>query len=187
MKSIIPIPVIAIFCLFNYPLVAQERDTISDFYEYANREWLDNTTIPENSSVINDWGILWDDIIDKSIEILSGGSSYNLDKNYQYNLTQLRNFYKSATEYSTNERKRVYLVQKHYPMLFGVVFSKITIPQNKEKKIKEINLFVKTISRQKLIMKIHKKISPSIFVIPRAHQITCFYAKRFLLAKAYHD
>lgn len=118
--------------------LGQERDKITDFYEYANREWLDTTAIPENFIVINNWGILWDDIIDKSIEILSGESEYVLDENHQYILSQLRNFYKSTAEYSKNERKRAYLVQEHYPMLFGVVFSKITIPKNKEEKIKEI-------------------------------------------------
>ena len=138
-KNIIVFFIVALTCFFNSNTVlGQERDTITDFYEYANREWLDNTTIPENISVVNNWGILWDEITDKSIEILSIESKYDLEENYQYILIQLRNFYKSTAEYSDNERKRIYLVQKHYPMLFGVVFSKITIPQKKEEKIKEI-------------------------------------------------
>jgi len=119
-------------------ILGQESKTITDFYEYANREWIEQTTIPENIDVVNNWGILWDEIIDKSIEILSGESKYDLDENYQYILAQLRNFFKSTANYSDNERKRVYLVQKHYPMLFGVVFSEITIPQEKEEKINEI-------------------------------------------------
>jgi len=123
-------------------ILGQERETITDFYEYANREWLDNTIIPENTIVVNNWGIVWNKIIDKSIEILSSESKYDLDENCQYTLTQLRNFYKSSAEYSNNERKRVYLIQKHYPLLFGVLFSKITIPINKEERIKEIIKYV---------------------------------------------
>lgn len=138
-KNMLAILIVALTCFFNSNMVlGQERDTITDFYEYANREWLENTTIPENVSVVNNWGILWNKIIDKSIEILSSESKHDLDENYQYILTQLRNFYKSTAEYNDNERKRVYLVQKHYPLLFGALFSKITIPYDKEEKIKEL-------------------------------------------------
>jgi len=137
-KMIVFFIVALIYLSNSNKVLGQESKTITDFYEYANREWLESTTIPENFDVVNNWGILWDEIIDKSIEILSSELKYNLDENYQYILTQLRNFYKSTAEYSDNKRKRVYLVQKNYPMLFGVVFSKITIPQKKEEKIKEI-------------------------------------------------
>ncbi|MFC2117160.1 M13-type metalloendopeptidase [Bacteroidota bacterium] len=131
--------IIALSCLFNSnTILGQEREPVSDFYEYANRDWIKNTSIPENVSVVNNWGILWNKIIKKSIEILSSESNYDLDGDNQYILTQLRNFYKSTYEYSDNERKRVYLVQKHYPLLFGVIFSKITIPKRKEEKIKEL-------------------------------------------------
>ena len=131
-------------------VLGQERDTITDFYEYANKRWLDNTTIPENASVVNNWGILWNKIVDKSIEILSSESKYDLDENYQYILTQLRSFYKSTAEHSYNERKRVYLVQKNYPLLFGVLFSKITIPYNKEERIKEIIKYLTFAYREKI-------------------------------------
>lgn len=150
-KNMIAFFIVALTCFFNSNTVlGQERDTITDFYEYANREWLDNTTIPENVSVVNNWGILWNKIIDKSIKILSSESKYDLDENYQYILTQLQNFYKSTAEYSDNERKRVYLVQKHYPLLFGALFSKITIPYDKEEKIKEIIKYLTLAYREKI-------------------------------------
>ncbi len=105
--------IVALTCFINSNIIlAQEGDTIFDFYEYANKEWLDNTIIPEKVSVVNNWGILWDEIIDKSIEILSDEVQYELDKNNQYILIQLQNFYKSAAENIPNERTRVYLVQK---------------------------------------------------------------------------
>jgi putative endopeptidase len=150
-KNMIVFFIVALTCVSNLNTVlGQERDTITDFYEYANREWLDNTTIPENASVVNNWGILWNEIIGKSIEILSSESKYDLDENYQYILTQLRNFYKSTAEYSNNERKRVYLIQKHYPLLFGVLFSKITIPDYKENKIKELIKYLIIAYREKI-------------------------------------
>jgi len=129
-------------CSHSKTVLGQEKDTITDFYEYANREWLDNTIIPKNASVVNNWGILWDEIIDKSIEILSGEVQSDLDENHQYILVQLQNFYKSAAEYSADERKRVQLVQKYYPMIFGVIFSKITLPNDKEEKINELIKYV---------------------------------------------
>jgi len=137
-KNMIAFFIVAFTCFSNSNTVlGQESDTITDFYEYANREWLENTTIHEDISVVNNWGILWNKIIDKSIEILSSESKYDLDENYQYILNQSRNFYESTAEYSDNERKRVYLVQEHYPLLFGALFSKITIPYDKEEKIGE--------------------------------------------------
>ena len=89
---------VLIFCFNSNKILGQEKNTITDFYEYANKEWLDNTIIPEKVSVINNWGILWDEIIDKSIEILSDKVQYELDENNQYILIQLQNFYKSAAE-----------------------------------------------------------------------------------------
>lgn len=143
--------IVALICLFNSTIIlGQERNTISDFYEYANREWLDSTIIPSNASVVNNWGILWNEIIDKSIEILSGDVQYVLDENHQYILVQLQKFYRSATENTPNERKRVYLIQKHYPMLFGVIFSKITIPSDKEEKIKEVIKYVRLAYKEKI-------------------------------------
>lgn len=121
---------------------AQKGDTITDFYEYANWDWLNSTIIPKNTSVVNNWGILWNRITDKSIEILSGDSTYNLDQNHQYTLKQLRNFYASAINYSNDNRKRVELIQKYYPMLFGILFSNITIHPSKEEKIKELLNFL---------------------------------------------
>ncbi len=118
--------------------VYAQRDIITDFYEYVNRDWFNSTTIPKNTNVVNNWGILWNKITDKSIEILSGDSLYSLDQNHLYTLNQLRNFYNSTIKFSDDNRKRVELIQKHYPMLFGVLFSKITIPQNKKEKIKEL-------------------------------------------------
>ena len=128
----------------------QNEEFISDFYEYANRDWLNITPIPQNVSVVNNWGILWNEIIDKSIEILSGETKYELDNSHQYILIQLQNFYKSTVEYSGDERKRVELIQKHYPMLFGVIFSKITIPYKKEEKIKELIKYLTISYRTKL-------------------------------------
>ena len=111
-------------CSYCSQTFGQDEDTITDFYEYANKDWLDNTIIPENSVVVNNWGILWNKIINKSIEILANDQTYELDESYLYILIQLQNFYKSTIEYSTDERKRVELVQKHYPMLFGMCIFK---------------------------------------------------------------
>lgn len=126
------------FLLIGKVNYSQLKTKMSDFYEYVNKEWLDKTIISDNMSVVNNWGILWDNIIIKSIEILSGNIHYELDKNNVYILAQLQNFYKSAAENIPDERKRVYFIQKHYPMIFGVIFSKITIPNDKEEKIKEL-------------------------------------------------
>lgn len=122
----------------------QNIDQINDFYEYANRDWLDSTVVNENMSVVNNWGLLWDRIIDESIEILSGDSQYDLDEKHLFLLTQLQNFYKSSIEHSNDERKRVALVQDHYPMLFGILFSKITVPEAKEDQVSEIIGYLKT-------------------------------------------
>lgn len=61
-----------------------------------------------------------------------------LTKTRQYLLSQLRNFYKSTAVVSENARERTMLVQKHFPMLFGILFSKITVTPEKEKRTKEI-------------------------------------------------
>jgi len=137
-------------CSYCSQTFGQDEDTITDFYEYANKGWLDSTSIPENSVVVNNWGILWNKIMNKSIEILANDQTYELDESYLYTLTQLQNFYKSTIEYSIDERKRVELVQKHYPMLFGIVFSKITITNDKEEKIKKIIEYITIAYRMKI-------------------------------------
>lgn len=146
----IKILITIIFLLIGTVNYAQEKTKISNFYEYVNKEWLDNTIISDNMSVVNNWGILWDNIINKSIEILSGDVHYELDKNSEYILAQLQNFYKSAAENIPDERKRVYFIQKHYPMIFGVIFSKITIPNDKEEKIKELIRYLILAYKQKI-------------------------------------
>ncbi|NPD85850.1 hypothetical protein HNS38_13840 [Lentimicrobium sp. L6] len=172
MKIIIKFQIVALICFFStYTILAQEKDPISDFYEYANREWIENTTIPENVSVINNWGILWDEIADQSLEILSGDSLYYLDEDHQYTLTQLRNFYKSTAEYGDNDKKRVYLVQKHYPMLFGVVFSKVTINQNKVEKIREIIKYLKIAYKEKIENSTKIKMNNYDFFLTRLEEM----------------
>ncbi|MBU2553611.1 MAG: hypothetical protein KKF98_04065 [Bacteroidetes bacterium] len=145
------------FLLFGKENYAQVNTKISDFYEYVNKEWLDNTIISDNMGVVNNWGILWDNIINKSIEILSGDVQYELDKNSEYILAQLQSFYKSADENIPDERKRVYFIQKHYPMIFGAIFSKITIPNDKEEKIKELIRYLTLAFKQKIENSEHVK------------------------------
>lgn len=128
----------------------QNVDPIDDFYQYANSDWLDSTVVKENISVVNNWGLLWDRIIDKSIEILSGDSQYDLDEKHLFLLTQLQNFYKSTIEYSNDERKRVALVQNHYPMPFGILFSKITVSEAKENQVNEIIGYLNTAYHDKI-------------------------------------
>jgi putative endopeptidase len=143
--------IVALTCsVISITALGQEEDTITDFYQYANKDWLTNTTIPENATVVNNWGILWDRICDKSIEILSTESKYDIVDYDQYTLTQLRNFYKSTAEYSDNKRKRVSLVQKHYPLLFGVIFSRITVANYKEERIKELIKYLTISYREKI-------------------------------------
>ncbi len=117
---------------------SQENDAIEDFYEYANRDWLDSTGLHKNTIVINSWGIRWDSITVKSVEILSGNSKCDLDKNHLFALYQLRNFYKSSINANKSNVESVRLVQNHFPMLFGIVFSEIIISTSKEKKIEEL-------------------------------------------------
>lgn len=125
---------------------------IKDFYEYVNSDWLEETTIPKNGVVVNNWGILWDKITEKSIEILSGNTQYNLDKEHSFTLEQLQNFYKSASldEHYSDESKRVALIQEQYPLLLGIIFSKITISDEKEKQINIILNFLKEAYRNKI-------------------------------------
>jgi len=118
--------------------IGQKKDTISDFYEYVNKAWIDSITLSEHASVVNNWGILWEEITAKSIEILSGDSQYDLDEEHHFVLTQLQNFYKSTIEYSNDDNERIKLVQQYFPMQFGILFSKITITQTKEEMINEI-------------------------------------------------
>lgn len=142
--------VVSVSFSFSNTAWGQEENKITDFYEYANSDWLNNTTIPPKASVVNNWGILWDKVCDQSIEILSTETQYELDEKHQYLLKQLRIFYKSTAQYSANERKRVYLVQKHYPLMFGVVFAKITIPHDKEDQINKIIEYLTLAYREKI-------------------------------------
>jgi len=119
-------------------ILAQNNDSISDFYLYANNEWINNTILPENYVVINQAGILWEEIEKESFEILSGNLTYEFDKEHLYALRQLRNFYISTSETIENPRKRVAEVQKNFPMNYGIIFSKITLSQKKETMIREI-------------------------------------------------
>jgi len=119
-------------------ILAQNNESISDFYQYANNEWVNKTVLPENYVVINQVGILWEEIEKKSLEILSGNLTYELDNEYLYTLRQLRNFYKSTSETIENPQKRVAEVQKNFPMTYGIIFSKITVTQKKEAMIREI-------------------------------------------------
>jgi putative endopeptidase len=146
-------------------LLGQENQPITDFYEYVNKEWLDNTMLAENEIVINNWGILWEKITDKSIEILSGNIAYKLDPDYQYMLDQMQNFYKSAEEEIPDNRKRVYLIQSHFPFNFGVVFSRITIPQKKEEKIKELIRYLKMAYKAKIENSEHIDIKTADFFL----------------------
>jgi len=131
-------------------ILCQNREEISDFYAYINKDWVDSIVFTENTLVVNNWGILWDKIIDKSVEILTGGVEYDLDEDHLYTLNQLQNFYKSSIEYSDDNSKRVELVQKHYPMLFGILFSKITLSQRKEEIINEIIDYLTIVYRKKI-------------------------------------
>jgi predicted metalloendopeptidase len=84
-------------------LLGQENQPITDFYEYVNKEWLDNTMLAENEIVINNWGILWEKITDKSIEILSGNIAYKLDPDYQSDISHFPEMPKlSESEYESN-------------------------------------------------------------------------------------
>jgi len=146
-------------------VTAQDTKAISDFYEFANKDWLDETALPYNVSVINNWGILWDEITIQSIEILSGELEYDIDGDHQYMLQQLQNFYMSAAEKQKSEKERVFLVQAYYPVIYGVVFAKITIPRDKEKKIRELINYVSIAYQEKIenSTKI-KESSPSFFL-----------------------
>lgn len=146
---------IILFVLFQLSflkteIIAQNNDPISDFYQFANKEWIDNTILPENYIVINQSGILWEKIENKSIEILTDSLTYGLDKEYLYALQQLRNFYKSTSGTSEDTRKRVVEVQNNFPMIFGIVFSKITISKQKEEMINEIIKYLTTAYKYKL-------------------------------------
>ncbi len=131
-------------------IIAQNNEPISDFYQFANKEWIDNTVLPENYIVINQSGILWEKIENKSIEILTDSLTYGLDEKYLYALQQLRNFYKSTIETSENTQMRVAEVQNNFPMIFGIVFSKITISKQKEEMIKEIIKYLTIAYKHKL-------------------------------------
>ncbi len=129
----------------------QASDSIADFYEYANAEWLQNTKIPGGGTVVNNWGILWDDIMIKSAEILSKEQSYELDEEHQFVLSQLRNLYESSSGKFGNDRQRVEMVQTKFPTLLGIVFSKITFSQKEEDKLNDVIEHLKEAYQIKII------------------------------------
>lgn len=134
----------------TYRIIAQNDKPISDFYEFVNKEWLESTVLPENSIVINQVGILWEKIEKTSVEILTDKSTYDLDEDHLYALNQLRYFYKSTSEVSENERKRLSEVHKRFPMVFGIIFSKITITPEKEERVREIIKYLIQANRSKI-------------------------------------
>ncbi len=136
MKKII-IFLVTIISLSNNS-VAQKIKIDGNFYDHVNRDWSETITLEENIPVVNNWGILWDEITDKSIEILSTNNDYGLDSKHLELLSRLRLFYKSTADYSTSKTKRVRLVQETLPIHFGVIFSEITIGKEKEKTLNEL-------------------------------------------------
>lgn len=136
--------------LISSLLFGQIEEPIDDFYEYANSEWLQNTTIPDGGFVVNNWGMLWDNIIDKSIEILSQETDYELDEDYQFVLIQLQNLYNSSSVKFADERKRVELVQEKFPTLFGILFSEITYSVDEKNRINELIKYLKSAYRIKI-------------------------------------
>lgn len=103
------------------------QEPITDFYTFANKDWLDNTILTNKQTVVNNWGILCSEIMNQSQEILSESKYYKLNSSDIYTLTQLRNYYKSTSASIKSDYKRVNLIQENFPMVFGVLFSKITL------------------------------------------------------------
>jgi len=136
--------------LFTTKIIAQNNELISDFYQFVNKEWIDTTVLPENYIVINQSGILWDKIENKSMEMLTDSLTYGLDAEYLHALQQLRNFYKSTIETSENTQTRVAEVQNNFSMIFGIIFSKITISKQKEDMINEIIKYLTMAYKYKL-------------------------------------
>ncbi len=134
----------------NTIMLAQTNAPISDFYQSVNSEWINQTVLPENYVVINQVGILWEEIEKKSIEILSGSLTYELDDQHLYALKQLRSFYNSTSGTIENPKKRVAEVQKNFPMNFGIIFSKITVTHQKEAMIREIIDYLSLAYRYKI-------------------------------------
>ena len=137
-------------CFAETRSYTQDNKPISDFYHFANKEWLENIILPNNVVVINQAGILWEKIEDKSVEILNSSLTYGLDEKHLYTLNQLRSFYKCTSEIIEKNRKRVAEVQKNFPMAFGIIFSKITIPHQKEEMIREIIKYLTLSYRYKI-------------------------------------
>ena len=185
-------------------LTAQTIEPISDFYLYANSEWLKHTELPPNYIVINQSGLLWKKIENKSLEILNNSSTYNLDNDYLYTLQQLINFYYSTDQTLESQQKRVVAVQKNFPIAFGIIFSEITINQHKEEMIREIIDYLKLAYRYKIettdiIGERYKKFylnkldnlefdigSPPISDFPEIPQLSkTSYSNNLILAKSY--
>lgn len=129
---------------------AQENKPIKNFYLFANQNWLDSLVLPENYIVINQAGILWEKVEQKTIEILNDSFTYNLDKDYTFALNQLRNFYNCTSEVYENDIKRLAIVQKNFPTILGIVFSKITVTSQKEEMVKEIIKYLTLAYRNKI-------------------------------------
>jgi len=131
-------------------VAAQNEDSISDFYLLANKKWIKETELPENYVVINQAGILWEEIEKESVEILQDSLDYGLDEQHLFALQQLRNFYRSTFDTIENPRKRVAEVQKNLPMIFGIVFSRITISEKEDRAIREIIKYLSLAYKQSI-------------------------------------
>lgn len=140
---------ILLLCV-NFTGKTQQELPIKDFYIFANEEWLNKTVLPAKSLVINNWGIAWDSICSKSIEILAGNSDYKLQGKYLNSLNQLRIFYRSSIKHGNSKQKSLQLIQQHFPMLFGYLFSEITFIPEKQTKINELIVFLKQAYHDKI-------------------------------------
>ncbi len=131
--------ILILFMMSMVTLLPAEQVPV-DYYTAVNEDWFNNSIIPDNLPVINNWDLLWQKITDKSIEILKSEHDYKLEKDDLHNLTALRNLYNSLADSSElqSDKSKVYYIQKAFPMYFGVLFSKITISESKRQFINEI-------------------------------------------------
>jgi len=130
--------------LIPFALIGHEID---DFYYYVNESWMDSIELKGNLVVVNNWGILWDDISAKSLEILDNKNSYNLDKHHLYTLYQIRNFYTSIPP----DKNKLSLVQEYFPIYFGILFSTITISEEKNEQINHLLNYLRTAYKDKIL------------------------------------